>query len=185
MQLSLIYDLKLSIFFCQLFCNSCSFSLFHFLLQIYFPIADIAINHLYILFLHSCKANTKCYNKRRKTSVARNIVASKKISFSDLCWTTALGRVFGTGWRGPVKLDRAREVWYLLLHVLWLLLAEFNFWEGLGAGLCLHPNLNFPKILSLVFFLCGQSMIPNLAEPVILTQMPSILALSNFCTKSV
>ena len=35
--------------------------------------------------------------------MARNIVASKKISFSDLCWTTALGRVFGTGWRGPVK----------------------------------------------------------------------------------
>ena len=51
----------------------------------YLFIADIIVNHLYTLFLRSRKTNTKCYNKKRKKSVAGNIVASKKISFSDLC----------------------------------------------------------------------------------------------------
>ena len=46
---------KLSIFSCQFFCNSSLFSLLHFL----FPIADIIVNHLYTLFLHSRKTNRK------------------------------------------------------------------------------------------------------------------------------
>ena len=36
------------------------------------------VNHLYTLFLRSSKTNTKCYNKKRKKSVTRNITASKK-----------------------------------------------------------------------------------------------------------
>ena len=38
-----------------------------------------------------------------------------------------LDRVFGTGWRDPVKLDRARKALSLLLRVFWLLLPKFNF----------------------------------------------------------
>ena len=55
-QLSL-YILKLSIFSSRYFCNSCSFSLFHFLLEILFFYCTY---HLYIHFLRSCKTNTKC-----------------------------------------------------------------------------------------------------------------------------
>ena len=62
------YILKLSIFSCQHFCNSCSFSLFQFLififlLQISFskPIQNVII--------------------KTKKSVATNIVASKKYHF--------------------------------------------------------------------------------------------------------
>ena len=61
------------------------FHQFTFCFKFYFPIADVIVNHLYILFLRSRKTDTKCYNKERKKFVARNIVASKKISFSDLC----------------------------------------------------------------------------------------------------
>ena len=32
--------------------------------------------------------------------------------------------------RNPVKLERARKVWYLLLLGFWLLLPRFNFWKG-------------------------------------------------------
>ena len=38
----------------------------------------IIVNRLYIPFLCSRKTNTKYYNKKRKHSVTRNIVASKK-----------------------------------------------------------------------------------------------------------
>ena len=68
--------------------------------------------------------------------------------------------------RNPVKLDRTRKVWYLLLRVFWLLLSKFNFWKGDWAldyvstqiwdfsNICL-----FPKILSLNSFgnSCGNS----------------------------
>ena len=37
---------------------------------------------------------------------------------------TIMGRVSGTKWRNPVKLDRARKVRYLLLRVFWLLLPK-------------------------------------------------------------
>ena len=43
--------------------------------------ADIIVNHFYILFLRSRKTNTKRYNKKQKKPVARNIIASKKYIF--------------------------------------------------------------------------------------------------------
>ena len=43
--------------------------------------------------------------------------------------STILGKIFGAKWGNPVKLDRARKVWYLLLRVFWLLLPKFNFWR--------------------------------------------------------
>ena len=60
------------------------------------------------------------------------ILLSKPEKFSDfLRWgSTILGGVFGAGWRGPVRLDRARKVWHLLLRAFWLLLPKFNFWGG-------------------------------------------------------
>ena len=61
------------------------FHYFTFCFKLYFPIADITVNHLYILFLRSRKINTKWYNQKRKKSRARNIVASKNISIFDLC----------------------------------------------------------------------------------------------------
>ena len=51
----------LSILFCQHYCNYCSFLLFHFFFfKFFFPIVDIIVNHLYLLFLGSRKTNTKC-----------------------------------------------------------------------------------------------------------------------------
>ena len=57
------------------------FHYFTFCFKLYCPIADIIVNHFYILFLRSRKTNIKCYTKKRKKSVARNIVASKKYCF--------------------------------------------------------------------------------------------------------
>ena len=71
-QLSL-YILKLFIFSCQLFCNSRSFSLFHFLLKIIFS-----------YYRYPVKPIGNVIIKTKKIE-ARYIVASKKISFSDLC----------------------------------------------------------------------------------------------------
>ena len=72
---------------------------------------------------------------------------------------TILDKIFGTKWRNPVKLDRARKVWYLLLRVFWLLLLKFNFWNedwALGyvsTKIWDFPNISlFPKILSLKSF---------------------------------
>ena len=61
------------------------FHCFTFCFKFYFLSADIIVNHLYILFLCSRKTNTKRYGKKRKKSAPRKIVASKKISFSNLC----------------------------------------------------------------------------------------------------
>ena len=40
---------------------------------------------------------------------------------------TITDHIFGTNERDPVKLDNTRNLWYLLLHTLWLLLPKFNF----------------------------------------------------------
>ena len=83
-QLSL-YILKLFIVSCQLFCNSCSFSLFHDLLQILFSCCSIIVDQLYTIFLRLRKTNKKCRNvtikNEKKKSEARNIAASKKYRF--------------------------------------------------------------------------------------------------------
>ena len=75
------------------FYNSPYFHVNFFVIPVYFyyftfcfkfcsPIAGIIVILLDILFLCSRKTNTKCYNKKTiKKSVARNIVASNKISF--------------------------------------------------------------------------------------------------------
>ena len=34
-----------------------------------------------------------------------------------------------TYWRNPVKLDKTRKFWYLLLGTIWLSLPKFNFWK--------------------------------------------------------
>ena len=81
MQLSL-YILKLSIFSCQVFCNSCSFALFHFLLSVLFSYCYFPPLHTF--FSVSVKP---IQNVVVKKSVARNIVSSKNISFSGLCET--------------------------------------------------------------------------------------------------
>ena len=83
LQLSL-YILKLSIFFVTFFVIPVPFCYFTFCFKFYFPTADIIVSHLYILFR---KTNTKWYSKTRKKYVARNNVASKIISFFDLCLT--------------------------------------------------------------------------------------------------
>ena len=54
---------------------SVHFHYFTFCLKLKFPIADIIVNRLYILFLRSLKTNIKCYSKKRKKSVATNIDA--------------------------------------------------------------------------------------------------------------
>ena len=66
-------------------------------------------------------------------------------------------KVFETKQRNPVKLDRTRKVWYLLLRVFWLLLPKFNFWKGNWAYVSTQiwdfPNISlFRKILSLKSF---------------------------------
>ena len=72
---------------------------------------------------------------------------------------TILGKIFGTEWRNPVKLDRTRKFWHLLLHVFWLLLPKSNLWKGnwalgyVSAQICDFPNISlFPKILILKSF---------------------------------
>ena len=39
-------------------------------------------------------------------------------------------KIFGTKWSNPVKLDRKRKVWYLLLRVFELLLVKCKFLKG-------------------------------------------------------
>ena len=86
-QLSL-YILKLSIFSCQPFCNSgIHFHYFTFCFKFYFPIAGIIVSRLYMLFLRSSKTNTKCYNKKRKKSVARNILALTEVTIFWMFFT--------------------------------------------------------------------------------------------------
>ena len=74
-------------FLVNLFVILVSFHYFTFCFKFSFPIADIIVNHLYIRFLRSRKTNAKCYNKKTKKFVVRNIAASKKTWFSDLCQT--------------------------------------------------------------------------------------------------
>ena len=77
---------KLSIFYCQLSSNSCYFSLFHFLLWILFFLLQISSSLTLTYFFFICvKPTPNVIIKNEKKSVARNTVASKKISFSDLC----------------------------------------------------------------------------------------------------
>ena len=42
---------------------------------------DIIVNHLYILFLRSCKTNAKCSHKKRKKFEVRNTATPKKYRF--------------------------------------------------------------------------------------------------------
>ena len=74
-------------FLVNLFVILVSFHYFTFCFKFSFPIADIIVNHLYIRFLRSRKTNAKCYNKKTKKFMVRNIAASKKAQFSDLCQT--------------------------------------------------------------------------------------------------
>ena len=39
-------------------------------------------------------------------------------------------KIVGTKWNNPVKLDRRRKVWYLLLRVFGLLLVKSKFLKG-------------------------------------------------------
>ena len=68
------------------------FYYFIFCFIFYYPIVDIIVNHLYLLFFHSRKTNEKYCDKNEKThsdiilswlvrSVARRIVVSKKYCF--------------------------------------------------------------------------------------------------------
>ena len=70
--------------------------------------------------------------------------------------TTIQGKIFGTKKRNPVKLDRTRKVWCLLLRAFWLVSLKFNFWKGdwalgyVSTQIWDFPNISwFPKILSL------------------------------------
>ena len=71
---------------------SIHFYYFIFCFVFYYPIVDIIVNHLYLLFFHSRKTNEKYCDKNEKThsdiilswlvrSVARSIVVSKKYCF--------------------------------------------------------------------------------------------------------
>ena len=68
-------------FFLNFFVIPAHFHYFKLYFKFYFPIPDIMVNHIYILFLRSRKTYAKCYDEKRKKSVARNIVASKKYRF--------------------------------------------------------------------------------------------------------
>ena len=79
---------------------------------------------------------------------------------------TSLGEVFGVYFKNPVKLVRTRKVWYLLLHVLWLLLPKFNLCKGdwsldyVRTKMWDFSNISlFPNIISLKSFghSCGNS----------------------------
>ena len=72
---------------------------------------------------------------------------------------TILDNTFGTRWRNPLKLDRTRKVWYLLLPGFWLLLPKVNFWKGdwalgyVSTQIWDVPNISlFPKIVTLKSF---------------------------------
>ena len=52
---------------------------------------------------------------KKKTEKMRNFLSNYKKWASQV--PTILGGVCGVGWRGPVKLERKRSVWYLLLRV--------------------------------------------------------------------
>ena len=98
-------------FLVNIFVIPVPFHYFTFSFKFYFPNADIIVNHLCILFLRSRKTSTKFYKKNRKKSVARNIVESKKISFSDLCLT----RFSRSG-----KLHSNVKSWYQISRNPWL-----------------------------------------------------------------
>ena len=68
------------------------FYYFIFCFKFYYPIVNIIVNHLYLVFLRSRKTNTKCCDKHEKTHsgiiltqlvrfVARNIAVSKNFVF--------------------------------------------------------------------------------------------------------
>ena len=49
--------------------NSCSFLLFHFCFKFYYPLANIIVNHRYLVFFRSRKTNTNCCDKNKKNIV--------------------------------------------------------------------------------------------------------------------
>ena len=64
------------------------------------------------------------YKKCQKIVVARGLI---RVRTKNLLAQTIPDKVFGTKWRNPVKQDRKRKVWYVLLRVFYLLLAKSKF----------------------------------------------------------
>ena len=75
---------------------------------------------------------------------------------SSIVWFQLLGGVFGVKCRDLVKLDRARNTWYVLLCVFWLLLPKFNLvlvQVYVSTQIWDFAKISwFPKILSLKLF---------------------------------
>ena len=62
------------------------------------------------------------YKKFQKIEVGRGL---GWVRIKTLLAQTIPDKIFGTKWSNPVKLNRKRKVWYLLLRVFQLLLAKF------------------------------------------------------------
>ena len=59
--------------------------------------------------------------------------------------------MFGTKQRNPVKLNRTRKLWYLILGVFWLLLLKFNSWKLVTTQIWNFSKISsFPEMLSLM-----------------------------------
>ena len=70
----------LSIFFTQHYCSFRSFLLFPFFcFKFYFPIVEIIVNYLYLLFLRSRKTNTKCFDKNEKNPQWYHLGVASKV----------------------------------------------------------------------------------------------------------
>ena len=76
-----LYILKLPIFSGQLFVIPVPFHYFIFCFNFYFSVADIIVNHLYILFLHSCKTNTNVTIKTEKNPWLEILLHFKRYRF--------------------------------------------------------------------------------------------------------
>ena len=75
------------------------FYYFNFCFIFYYPIVDIIVNHLYLLFFRSCKTNTKCFHKNEKKNQCYYLCVASKICTSK--WVF----VFLDPWPSALILD--------------------------------------------------------------------------------
>ena len=60
------------------------FYYFIFCFKFYYPIVDMIVSHLYLLFVHSRKTKAKCYNKKGKKQ-RYHLGAASKICGKKYC----------------------------------------------------------------------------------------------------
>ena len=82
--------LKISMFSCKLFCNSCSFSLFYFCFKFSFPNPDIIVNYLYMFFSVRIKPIQNVIIKNEKNPWLEILLHLKKYRFPIFVWLDLL-----------------------------------------------------------------------------------------------